>query len=116
MDWLQQKQLGFGCMRLPLLDPKDPTSFDHDKICRLFDAFLAGGGTYFDTAYVYHGYQGEVEVRRALVERHPRHTFQLTTKLPLRDFLDRADMARIFDEQLARCGVDYFDGYLHPKK
>ena len=112
MDWLQQKQLGFGCMRLPLLDPKDPASFDHDQICQLFDAFLAGGGTYFDTAYTYHGYQGELEVRKALVERHPRHTFRLISKLPLRDFLDRADMERIFEDQLERCGVEYFDGYL----
>ena len=112
MEWLCRKQLGFGCMRLPLLDPKDPTSFDHDQICQLFDAFLAGGGTYFDTAYTYHGYQGELEVRRALVERHPRHTFQLISKLPLRDFTDRADMERIFQEQMERCGVDFFDGYL----
>ena len=112
MEWLCRKQLGFGCMRLPLLDPKDPTSFDHDQICQLFDAFLTGGGTYFDTAYTYHGYQGELEVRRALVERHPRHTFQLISKLPLRDFTDRADMERIFQEQMERCGVDFFDGYL----
>lgn len=112
MEELYQKQLGFGCMRLPLLDPKDPTSFDHPRICTLFDAFLEQGGTYFDTAYTYHGYQGELEMRRALVERHPRQAFRLVSKLPLRDFTDRADMERIFQEQLEHCGVDYFDGYL----
>lgn len=112
MDWLHEKQLGFGCMRLPLLDAKDPTSFDHPKICALFDAFLAGGGTYFDTAYTYHGYQGELEVARALTARHSRHTFRLASKLPLRDFTDEADMEHIFHSQLERCGVEYFDSYL----
>lgn len=112
MDWLYQKQLGFGCMRLPLRNPDDPTSFDYPAIEALFDAFLAAGGTYFDTAYVYHGGRGEEAVRRALVERHPRETFQLTTKLPLRAFQDAAGMEKLFREQLERCGVEWFDGYL----
>jgi predicted aldo/keto reductase-like oxidoreductase len=47
-----------------------------------------------------------------LVERHPRDSFHLATKLPLRDFKDSEDMERIFNEQLANCGVDYFDYYL----
>lgn len=112
MEWLTKKQLGFGCMRLPLLDPQDPTSFDHPKVCRLFDQFLAGGGVYFDTAYPYHDNQGEPEVRRALVERYPRTAFRLVSKLPLRALAVQADLERIFGEQLERCGVDYFDGYL----
>ena len=103
---------GFGCMRLPLLRADEPDSFDYEQIEQLFDAFLAQGFTYFDTAYTYHGYHGEEAVRHALVERHPRDSFELTTKLPLRDFQDGADMARIFDEQLEHCGVDYFDYYL----
>ena len=48
--------LGFGCMRLPVLQADDPASFDYEKINRLFDAFLQKGFTYFDTAYTYHGY------------------------------------------------------------
>ena len=62
--------------------------------------------------YTYHGYHGEEAVRKALVERHARESFRLATKLPLRDFRDAAGMARIFDEQLDHCGVDYFDYYL----
>ena len=103
---------GFGTMRLPVLDPGDQTSFDFDKIERLFDRFLELGFTYFDTAYTYHSYEGEKAVRKALVERHPRDTFELTTKLPLRDFKDAEDMETIFNEQLRNCGVEYFDHYL----
>ena len=51
-------------------------------------------------------------MRHALVERHPRDSFQLVTKLPLRDFKDAEDMAHIFQEQLEHCGVTYFDRYL----
>lgn len=103
---------GFGCMRLPVLQADQPDSFDYDKIAQLFDAFLEQGFTYFDTAYTYHGYHAEEAVRKALVERHPRGSFQLATKLPLRDFKDAADMERIFQEQLTHCGVAYFDYYL----
>ena len=103
---------GFGCMRLPVLQADQPDSFDYEKINRLFDAFLEKGFTYFDTAYTYHGYHAEEAVRRALVERHPRDSFQLVTKLPLRDFKDAEDMECIFNEQLDHCGVEYFDYYL----
>lgn len=103
---------GFGCMRLPLTDPSDQTSFDYPKIEELFDVFLSAGFTYFDTAYTYHAYRAEEAVRKALVERHPRDSFQLATKMPLRDFKDADDMERIFSEQLENCGVDYFDLYL----
>lgn len=103
---------GFGCMRLPLLDKQDPTSFDYKKIEDLFDSFLSAGFDYFDTAYTYHSYHGEEAVRRSLVERHARNEFRLTTKMPLRDFKDTEDLAKIFDEQLKNCGVEYFDFYL----
>lgn len=103
---------GFGCMRLPLLKADEPDSFDYEAINKLFDAFLEKGFTYFDTAYTYHGYRGEEAVRKALVERHPRESFRLATKLPLRDFKDAADMQRIFNVQLEHCGVECFDYYL----
>ena len=107
-----KKDFGFGCMRLPTLRQDDPTSFDYEKINALFDTFLAQGFTYFDTAYTYHGYHAEEAVRHALVERHPRDTYQLATKLPLRDFKDSEDLEKIFNEQLTNCGVEFFDYYL----
>lgn len=109
---IHSADLGFGCMRLPVLQKDDPASFDYAEIERLFDAFLEKGFTYFDTAYTYHGYHGEEAVRRALVERYPRDAFRLATKLPLRDFTDGEDMERIFAEQMEHCGVEYFDFYL----
>lgn len=56
---------GFGCMRLPVLRADEPDSFDYGKIEQLFDAFLAQGFTYFDTADTYHGYHAEEAVRGA---------------------------------------------------
>ncbi len=109
---MEKYQFGFGCMRLPLLNADDVTSFDFAKTEQLFDAYLNFGFTYFDTAYTYHGYQCEKAVRKALVERHPRSAFELATKMPLRDFKDTADLETIFYEQRTNCGVDYFDYYL----
>ena len=109
---MEKVQFGFGCMRLPTLEKDDPASFDYEKINILFDTYLAQGFTYFDTAYTYHGYHAEEAVRHALVERHPRESFQLATKLPLRDFKDSEDLERIFNEQLTNCGAEYFDYYL----
>jgi predicted aldo/keto reductase-like oxidoreductase len=106
------KKFGFGCMRLPLLDKDDQTSFDTETFNKLVDTFLERGFTYFDTAYTYHGYRAEEAVRESLVKRHNRDEFELATKLPMRDFQSVDDMERIFHEQLENCGVDYFDNYL----
>ena len=75
MDLTQEKKFGYGCMRLPLLDPKDPVSFDYDLIEKLFDTYLEKGFTYFDTAYTYHAYHAEEATRKSLVERHQRTRF-----------------------------------------
>lgn len=112
MDLMKEKKLGFGCMRMPLLDSDDLTSFDYEKIEQLFDRYLEYGFTYFDVAYTYHGYHAEEAVKKALVERYERERFQLATKLPLRDFKDEQDLENIFQEQLTNCGVEYFDFYL----
>ncbi|MDR3709297.1 MAG: aldo/keto reductase [Capsulimonadaceae bacterium] len=106
------KKLGFGCMRLPLLNGDDQTSFDMELICEMVDTFLERGFTYFDTAYVYHGSKSEIAVREALVKRHRRDEFTLATKLPPRMLTAVEDQDRIFAEQLEKCGVDFFDYYL----
>ena len=112
MNLFEEKKLGFGCMRMPVLDAGKPDSFDYEKIEELFDTFLEQGFTYFDTAYTYHGYEAEKAMKKALVDRHPREAFQLATKMPLRDFKDAEDLEKIFEEQLNNCGVEYFDYYL----
>ena len=101
-------KLGFGLMRLP---EKDGV-IDIEQVCRMADAYLDAGLTYFDTAYVYHGGHSEEAVKEALVKRHPRDRFTVATKLPAWYLKDEADRDRIFSEQLERCGVDYFDFYL----
>ncbi len=106
------KKLGFGCMRLPLLNGDDPTSVDLDQFCRMVDLFLERGFTYFDTAYMYHQNTSEVFVRKALTERHPRESYALASKLPTMSLKEPEDQPRIFEEQLEKCGVDYFDYYL----
>lgn len=106
------KKLGFGCMRLPLLNKDDQTAVDLDTFNTLVDTFLDKGFTYFDTALTYHGFKSEEFVRDALVKRHQRDKFLLATKLPPRVLKAEADQERIFNEQLAKCGVEFFDYYL----
>ena len=77
---LDTPKLGFGCMRLPLTDPKDQKSIDIEHLKKMVDAFIEAGGTYFDTAYVYHEGESEVAMRKALVERYPRDSFTIATK------------------------------------
>lgn len=106
------KKLGFGMMRLPLKNAEDPKSVDMPKVCRMVDTFLERGFTYFDTAYMYHGFQSEIVVRETLVKRHPRDSFVLASKLPTMHLKQEGDQERIFAEQLEKCGVEYFDYYL----
>ena len=106
------KKLGFGLMRLPLLDPNDQKSIDMEQLKKMVDLFLDRGFTYFDTAYMYHDFASERAVKTALVERHARDCFTLTSKLPTMMLKTKEDQARIFNEQLEKCGVEYFDYYL----
>ena len=105
-------ELGFGLMRLPLMDPEDPTSVDIPQLEAMVDAFLASGFDYFDTAYLYHRGMSERVVRRVLSERHPRGSFRIASKMPLMSISVPEDQERVFREQLDRCGVDSFDSYL----
>ena len=106
------KKLGLGMMRLPLIDKDDSKSVDLPTVCKMVDTFLEQGFTYFDTAYMYHGYTSELVVKEALVKRHPRESFVLASKLPSMSLREEGDQERIFAEQLEKCGVDYFDYYL----
>lgn len=106
------KNLGFGFMRLPLKDASDQKSIDTVILDRMVDTFLERGFTYFDTAYMYHMGMSEVAVRESLVKRYPREKFQLATKMPTMFLKTKEDQERFFNEQLEKCGVDYFDYYL----
>ena len=94
------EKLGFGFMRLPLTDADDVRSIDRGQLEKMVDYFIEHSFTYFDTAYMYHDYTSEEALRGALVERHPRDSFTVATKLPLMLLEKEGDQERIFEEQL----------------
>ena len=98
-------------MRLPLINPDDQSSIDIEKFKAMADRFIERGFTYFDTAYPYHGGKSEEALREAVVKRYPREAFTVTSKMPVWAINEPADLERVFNEQLERCGVDYFDYY-----
>ena len=104
-------KLGFGLMRLPKVKDNEDT-IDRDEAFRLIDIAMKSGVNYYDTAYFYHGGDSEAFAREAL-SRYPRESFCLATKLPgsyMRD--EGKHTEEIFNGQLEKCGVDYFDFYL----
>ncbi len=102
-------KLGFGMMRLPVVEGGD---IDMPALCQMVDTYMAAGLNYFDTAYPYHQGRSERAVKTALVDRYPRETFMLTTKLPAWQMKKIEDREAIFHEQLERTGAGYFDFYL----
>ncbi len=105
------KKLGFGLMRLPLTNNDDNTSIDIERSKKMVDEFMSAGGTYYDTAYFYHGGFSEIAFREAVAKRYPREAYTVTDKMPMSLVKEETDLERIFSEQLQRCGVEYFDYY-----
>lgn len=105
-------ELGLGMMRLPLLDENDFKSIDYEQVNKMVDSYMESGFNFFDTAYVYHEGVGEEAFRKSVVERYPRDSFMLSTKLPLFVITKESQLEPLFVEQLKNCGVDYFDYYL----
>lgn len=108
IDMKTMPKLGFGLMRLPETDGHVNT----EAVCRMVDAYMKAGMNYFDTAYVYHGGKSESVAKETIVDRYPRTSFYLATKLPAWNLKSEEDRDRIFNEQLERAGVSYFDYYL----
>ena len=101
--------LGFGAMRLPCLADG---SIDEAQVAEMVAMAMDAGVNYFDTVYPYHGGQSERVMGRVL-KAYPRKRYNLATKYPGHQILsDGYDPAEIFEEQLEKCGVDYFDYYL----
>ncbi len=108
--------LGFGCMRLPVID-NDPTKINEEKAIQLIRHAIDSGVNYIDTAYPYHGtgfaQGGESEpfVAKVLKDGY-REKVNLATKLPTWLTKTREDMERYLDEQLERLETDVIDFYL----
>ncbi len=109
---MDAKKLGFGLMRLPLLDANDPTSIDIEQTKKMVDIFLERGFTYFDTAWMYCGFRSENATKEVLVDRYPRDSYTLATKLHVGFVKSLEDRDRIFNEQLEKTGAGFFDYYL----
>ena len=103
--------LGFGMMRLPVLDG-DPSKIDYPKAQAMVDRAYKAGVNYFDTGYPYHERMSEVFIGETL-SKYPRDSYYLATKMPTwENFKSEADMEQIFNEQLKKCKTSYFDFYL----
>ena len=105
---MNEKRLGFGMMRLPMVEG----AVDFDLCHKMVEHFRRQGGTYFDTALMYCGRQSEPAVRPLLPEKYPRDSFTVATKLHTGYFNTLEDRDRVFGEQLEKTGVEYFDYYL----
>lgn len=99
-------------MRLPRLDPSDATKIDMEQLKKMVDLFIEKGFTYFDTAWMYSGFASESAAKTALVERHPRDSFTLATKLHTGFFDSLEGRDKVFNAQLEKTGAGYFDYYL----
>ena len=107
---LKLSALGMGCMRLPVLDGDD-ARVDQAAVDAMTDCAMEQGVNYYDTAWGYHSGNSERAIGKALA-RYPREQFYLADKFPGYDLSNMGKVREIFEEQLKKCGVDYFDFYL----
>ena len=102
--------LGMGAMRLPVVDGDD-SKIDEAAAFAMVDEAMARGVNYYDTAWGYHNGNSELVMGKALA-RHPREKFYLATKFPGYDLSNMGKVEGIFEKQLEKCQVEYFDFYL----
>ena len=102
---------GMGCMRLPLIPGGTSSDIDAAQLDAMVDYAMANGVNYFDTAYMYHNGVSETAIGKSL-SRFARDSFFLADKYPGHQIADIQRPKEIFEEQLERCKVDYFDFYL----
>lgn len=110
---MNKKKLGFGLMRLPLLDQMDAAKIDYEIMSAMVDRYMEAGFNYFDTAVPYHGGgNSELAFRECVVKRYPRESYTITDKLSFFIVQKTEELEDFFESQLERCGVEYFDYYL----
>lgn len=107
---LKLSSLGMGAMRLPVVNGDDSV-IDQDAVEKMVAYAMEKGINYYDTAWGYHNGHSEMSIGKAL-SAYPREDFYLATKFPGYDLSNMDKVEAIFEEQLKKCGVDYFDFYL----
>lgn len=103
--------LGFGAMRLPLTSDAPDAPVDEKRTAEIVDYAISHGVNYFDTAYPYHNGESE-RIMGRILKKYPREQFYLATKYPGHQISESYHPADIFEKQLEKCDVTYFDFYL----
>ncbi len=103
--------LGLGAMRLPLTAGGSDAEIDETKTAEMAAYAMEHGINYYDTAYGYHEGQSEIVIGKIL-GGYPRESYYLASKFPGYDLSNMGKVKEIFEEQLQKCNVDYFDFYL----
>ena len=106
---LKLSALGLGAMRLPVIEGDD-SKIDVEASQQMVDYAMEHGINFFDTAWGYHGGNSET-VLGELLSKYSRESYYLATKFPGYDLDNFTKVEEIFEEQLKKCGVDYFDFY-----
>lgn len=107
---LKLSALGMGTMRLPVVNGDD-SAVDQPTVDAMVARAMSRGINYFDTAWAYHGGNSETAIGKAL-SAYPRESFYLANKFPGYDLRNMGKVKEIFEAQLKKCRVDYFDFYL----
>ena len=107
---LKLSALGMGAMRLPVIDGDD-ARIDESAAQKMVDYAIEHGVNYYDTAWGYHNGNSELVMGKAL-SKYPRDSYYLATKFPGYDLSNMDKVEEIFEKQLEKCGVEYFDFYL----
>ncbi len=107
---LKLSALGLGAMRLPTIEGND-AQIDEAASAKMLSYAMTNGINYYDTAWGYHGGNSEI-VMGKLLKEYPRDSFYLASKFPGYDLSNMNKVAEIFEKQLERCQVEYFDFYM----
>ena len=107
---LKLSALGMGSMRLPLIDGNN-AKIDEKKATEMVAYAIENGINYYDTAWGYHDGNSEIAMGNIL-SKYPREKYYLATKFPGYDVSNMDKVEEIFEKQLEKCKVDYFDFYL----
>lgn len=108
---LKLSNLGLGTMRLPTKEVDGKTVIDSDETEKMVEYAINKGINYFDTAWGYHDGESELVIGKAL-QKYPRESFYLATKFPGYDVSNMDKVEEIFEKQLEKTGMKYFDFYL----
>lgn len=108
---LKLSNLGLGAMRLPIKSDGKNNVIDKEETAKMVDYAIKNGVNYFDTAWGYHDGESEL-VMGDVLSKYPRESFYLATKFPGYDLSNMDKVEEIFEKQLEKCKVEYFDFYL----